>query len=261
MFSLRSSPSSLVPCSLRGAVTAEAGMAFGARGLTVPRPKRVVMPIVYYDSGSGGYACSPYATGGIAGGNGGGYSATDFAGVFESGCDPAQVRASLQSRTPIGHPLEEESSGANAYYNNILDDEPSDCLFPMDGAESHPKDMLPESHRGSAVSGGNFAGRGNGMCAETTSVAVGRVTASLSSGAIGAGSGGGNSVGYGGCNTVQKRGVPMVSPATGATPPSFRSDAVGLKASHLRRAPSRAMVTGLRCVAPGMYRLRLSTSC
>ena len=112
MFGLRSSPSTLVvPCSLRGAVTAEAGMGFAPLRLSAPRPKRAVMPIMYYDvvagaAGDGGAGSVDYSPGTAA--------VSEYAGVFEAGCDPAQVRASLnrgsrRSATPV---LEAQASQA-----------------------------------------------------------------------------------------------------------------------------------------------------
>lgn len=257
MFGLRSSPSTFVPCSLRGAVTAEAGMGFGARGLTIPRPKRVVMPIVYYDSGASGCSCAPCAAGGTGVGQGGGCSSSDYTGVFESGCDPAQVRASLQPRTPMGHSLEEESSGGN-YYNNVLDDESTDCLFPMDGPEGHPKDTLYDGSKAVSNAGGSHGNRSSGL-SEPTNIGTGRVTAMASSGAPGPRVGGG--LGYGGSNAVPYRGVSSAAPAAGVTPPSHRSEALVPKTTHVRRAHPRTIAPGRRCMASGMYRLRLSTSC
>lgn len=264
MFGLRSSPSTFVPCSIRGAVAGEAGMGFGvaARVLTAPRPKRVVMPIVYYDGAPGAYACSPY-TGGNATGGGATSAAnssvasSDYAGVFESGCDPAQVRASLTSRTPVATlPREEESGTVSGWPDSVCavgtatEDDPSDCLFPMDGPDAGVRDVVPDT-RGMMYNGGGLAGPGSGM-----SVAVGRATAAAT-----AATASGGSVSGGARAGTPKRGASMASVAAGATPPTQRSDKVMLKTTYLRRATPRAIAPGRRCVAPGMYRLRLSTSC
>ena len=86
-------------------------MGFAPLRLTAPRPKRAVMPIMYYDvvagaAGGGGAGTVDYSPSTAA--------VSEYAGVFEAGCDPAQVRASLnrgsrRSATPV---LEAQASQA-----------------------------------------------------------------------------------------------------------------------------------------------------
>lgn len=86
-------------------------MGFAPIRLSAPRPKRAVMPIMYYDvvagaAGDGGAGSVDYSPNTAA--------VSEYAGVFEAGCDPAQVRASLnrgsrRSATPI---LEAQASRA-----------------------------------------------------------------------------------------------------------------------------------------------------
>lgn len=267
MFGLRSSPSTLVvPCSLRGAVTAEAGMGFAPRRLSAPRPKRVVMPIMYYADVVGASA------GG--GGTGLGYSpaagppsaaVSDYAGVFEAGCDPAQVRASLHRgskpvETSVARaPLEEEETtpASSVAYNHggrggggggggrsVFDDE-ADCLFPMDGL----KDSVPD-RAGGVCSGGGIAAAAGGVGIDGgMSAAVGKTTTPIVAVAAGGG----------------KRSVhaPAATPPTAPRGAAVEKSAVYRGATmHQRRASRVIAAPGRRCVAGGgMYRLRLSTSC
>lgn len=259
-------------------------MGFAPRRLSAPRPKRVVMPIMYYADvvGTGaGLGYSPVMGSSAA-------AVSDYAGVFEAGCDPAQVRASLnRGRAPAAAaaagveasvvsraPLEEEETtptqhSTGAYYDHggrgggggasAFDDE-ADCLFPMDGL----KDSVPE-RAGGVCSGGG----GGGGCTTAAAGAVGLDGGDIMSAAVGkttttttvvavAASGGG-----------AKRA--LHAPVAAAAPPaaSLRGSVAdksavyrGTTPNHHRTRASRVIAApGRRCVAGGMYRLRLSTSC
>lgn len=308
MLGLRSSPSTLVvPCSLRGAVAAEAGMGFAPLRLTAPRPKRAVMPIMYYDVVSG-------ATGSAGGDRGGGDSSgglgfpptaaavydlgavSDYAGVFEAGCDPAKVRASLnrgshRSSTPVSSPPAPRAAGPNAPVEE--DDEPEEddsavfhavagtaslaegrgfedddigCLFKMDGVRD---DVRAENGRGS----GSVHDDGEGMRA--SEAAMYRQQPNPSVMAVGAA---GRAEGRAAASVAVEAGqgpMPLYSAAAGGAAVSSSSTlhagggggAGGKMASVYKgttaqlRTPRVIAPPGRRCVAGGMYRLRLSTSC
>ncbi|CAM9672066.1 unnamed protein product [Ectocarpus sp. 8 AP-2014] len=98
MFALRSSPSSLV-CDIR-----DGWAATSTAVLSAPRPRRASVRLIYphYDSPPAASADDRAAAGGDDYGSvsSGGRSAfspavSDYAGVFEAGFDPAQVRASM----------------------------------------------------------------------------------------------------------------------------------------------------------------------
>lgn len=296
MFGLRSSPSTLVvPCSLRGAVTAEAGMGFAPLRLTAPRPKRAVMPVMYYDavSGSGG--------GGIGIGSGGqGYSpstaaVSEYAGVFESGCDPAQVRASLicgsrrsatrvtQAQAASPSPLVEEAEAPPAPLSlsgggqprgckgrgRADDDQDVDCLFEMEGlmrddGRAEEEEELTEKNVGesrrSEIRGGMSAHAGTpphvGHSVEPAAAGAGAGAVTEPAPArVDGGSGGVASTAWGGW------GAPSLAVSGEKAAGVGGGGGVSNKAPPLLRTPRVMAHPGRRCIAGGMYRLRLSTSC
>lgn len=260
MFGLRCSSPSI---TLGNTVIDKAGMGFT---LTAPRPKRVVMPIVYYDN-IVGTMCG--AGDGYTYSSSGGNSGADYAGVFESGCDPVAMRASLQGRTPssrrfipttlhqaVAPPavdeIESSSSSvmtgggpcAGASYGGLSDDS-SDCLFAMEGPDAG---TVMVSSTDAACSDQLYSNNdGRGGLGSGTGYAGGRAMA------VNAERGGGGC--GGGSNGAPKRGVAAAVIAAGTTPPTTRG---------LRTRPKPRVIapgSGRRCSAPGMYRLRLSTSC
>lgn len=250
------------------------------------------MPFMYYDqsSGIGGgggvvYSCSPYSSN----------AGADYAGVFESGCDPAAVRASLQSRTPpspyriraappldyaVNESSSESSSAAvpfdghdrgysdGASYGGV-DDDNSDCLFAMEGPEAVAGTSTNDaSSAGMYSNAGRVAdnvGRGGtgGGCATlfkplaSVATTAGATAANMGTACAGAGPAGGSDDGGG------RRSVTSTAEAAGPSA-ALRSDMVSVKGGGGQgrpRATPRVMAHGRRCTAAGMYRLRLSTSC
>lgn len=281
MFSLRSSPSPLVvPCSLRGAVNTEAGMTFAPRRLTAPRPKRVVMPLIYYHNEVGVPGNGNSSTGN-GGSNGGGHDASaalgsspsTYAGVFESGGDPAQVRASLNhgsrrsSATPVHHSklasqnhheerVDRDNVQAGTHQLGTgevrADDGDTDCLFEMDGIKDSAVDAEASSY--SAIVCGVTGGRDADPTVNVNaSDEAARGCASASSA---------NSI-AGGDQPVIGREVPGT--ADMASMCGEKQVAVKSKGSttsqHLRQPRVIGPGPGRRCIGSGMYRLRLSTSC
>lgn len=281
MFSLRSSPSPLVvPCSLRGAVNTESGMTFAPRRLTAPRPKRVVMPLIYYHNEVGAQGNGNSSTGN-GGSNGGvhdasaalGSSPSTYAGVFESGGDPAQVRASLNhgsrrsSATPVHHSklasqnnheerVDHDTAQGGTHQVGAgearADDGDTDCLFEMDGIKDSAVD--PEASSYSAV-GCGVTGRDADHLTINVNASdeAARGCASVSSV---------NSI-AGGHRPVIGRDIPGTSDL--AVVYGEKQVAVKNKgptaSQHLRQPRVIGPGPGRRCIGSGMYRLRLSTSC
>lgn len=286
--------------------------------LTVPRPKRAVMPIVYYcdnNNTAGGSTCG--ATGGsygsssnssCSGSSGSSGGSGDYAGVFESGCDPVAMRASLQARTTpsarrflptnflastttnhntVGHNVDDSETsssttaggpgagdggcGGGSYGGELDDDDFSDCLFAMEdahgGGGGGPDTLCSEYRAYSSrdtesrgiVSGTERGGYQNPAKEDTMGYGVQKTSID-------------NGGGIGGCGVrpgePPKRGVVATAAAgpLGITPPTPRSEKLVIKnPTHLRgsRVTPRVIApsSGRRCSAPGMYRLRLSTSC
>ncbi|CAN0008294.1 unnamed protein product [Pylaiella littoralis] len=159
---LHPSQTSLV-CDLRGAVAAEAGMNFGQQ-LSAPRPRRQHSVRLGFDIYYGGTTATTAATNHVGdklvdGGSGGGSNTSsrssfspavsDYAGVFEAGFDPAQVRASMNRVVEVDPPeqMEPQSPLGLAGNHHPEDEELEEGPACATGSRRGPLSHLQEINR------------------------------------------------------------------------------------------------------------------
>lgn len=238
------------------------------------------MPLIYYHNEVGAQGNGNSSTG-SGGSNGGGHDASaalgsspsTYAGVFESGGDPAQVRASLNhgsrrsSATPVHHSklasqnnheerVDHDNAQAGTHQLGAgearVDGGDTDCLFEMDGIKDSAVD--PEASSYSAIGCGVTGGRDAdpSMNANASDEAARGCASSSSVNSI---SGGDHSV------------IGREIPGTADLASMYGEKQVAVKnkgstaSNHLRQPRVIGPGPGRRCIGSGMYRLRLSTSC
>ena len=238
------------------------------------------MPLIYYrDEAAPSSSCNDNGSKGGKESNGNsegsvkpGSSSSTYAGVFESGCDPAQLRASLNhgsrrsSATPVHHSkytsqneqeeIEDQNSAPVDVHHpdaSFTDDGEAECLFEMEGIRDSVADH--EANNDSTLV--------CGVTGESDADPIVNVNASYDESARASAVGSVlHSSREGDSRAISREALPAAGAASSGVEKPMTVMSKGAPASHhLRQTRVIGPGPGTRCVRSGMYRLRLSTSC